>query len=127
MKLLIAGSRDWSDYDLVHSAIAALTDYDYTTIVHGGCRGADLIAAAAAKKLGLSVLAYPADWSIGRKAGPLRNQRMLDENQDIRLAILFHDDIEHSRGTKDMLDRCIARGVKVRLVTHGRPSGSWIY
>jgi hypothetical protein len=46
---------------------------------------------------------YHADWQLGRKAGPIRNQRMLDEGRP-ELVIAFPG----GRGTSDMTARARA-------------------
>jgi hypothetical protein len=52
---------------------------------------------------------YMADWDgLGRKAGPIRNQRMLDEGKP-DLVIAFPG----GRGTADMVRRAREAGVEV--------------
>jgi hypothetical protein len=49
-------------------------------VIAGGARGADTIAAEWAEHRGIPAEVYMADWErLGRKAGPIRNQRMLDD------------------------------------------------
>lgn len=58
---------------------------------------------------GLQVQTYPADWKrLGRKAGPLRNQQMLDEFKP-ELVLAFPG----GRGTEDMMARAVRAGVPV--------------
>lgn len=71
MRILITGSRYWSDYDAVKNAIMEFAS-DGDTIIHGCAPGADTIAGQVAKELGLYVEEHPADWSIGKRAGPMR-------------------------------------------------------
>ena len=88
-------------------------------VVHGDCRGADKMAGHVAKELGLKVEAYPADWSQGRKAGPMRNKAMLQrilEGDGPRKVIAFHRDIANSKGTADMVKRAKAAGVTVEVI-----------
>lgn len=107
-KILVTGDREWDDIPRV---VEALQVYPPGTIlVHGDCRGADIICAAVAESLGFVVRPYPADWAkYKRAAGPVRNQQMLsmehraDEPIDVCLA--FHNHIEDSKGTADMLHR----------------------
>jgi len=120
MKILITGDREWTD---VEAVVAALEGFPPGTIlVHGACRGADLTCAAVAESLGFIIKAYPADWNTyGRAAGPIRNQQMLNvENvveEPIDECIAFHNNIENSRGTKDMISRCSRANIKTRLIT----------
>ena len=51
-------------------------------IIHGAARGADSLANDYATERGLRVVSYPADWKThGRRAGPIRNKKMLTESQ----------------------------------------------
>ena len=53
-----------------------------TVIIHGKAkRGADRLADEWAVVNWTGIEEYEADWSLGRKAGPLRNQRMLAEGR----------------------------------------------
>lgn len=119
-KILVTGDRDWDDIPRV---VEELRGYRPGTIlVHGACRGADIICAAVAEALRFEVRAYPADWKkYPRAAGPIRNQQMLDEehktDEPIDLVLAFHNNIENSRGTADMLDRVVKTGLPWRLCT----------
>ena len=74
------------------------------------------MAAEVARSLGFIVEPYPADWSqYGRAAGPIRNQQMLDSG--VQLVLAFHDHIETSKGTQDMLRRAQRAGVATDLIT----------
>ena len=82
-----------------------MQDNQIEVIIHGGCRGADLLAADVAKELSIPTEEYPADWNThGRSAGPKRNQQMLDKGKPT-FVLAFHDDIDESKGTKDMVLR----------------------
>jgi hypothetical protein len=119
-KILVTGDREWSDITRV---VEELKGYRPGTIlVHGACRGADIICAAVAEALRFEVRPYPADWVKHKKAaGPIRNQQMLDvENkpeEPIDLCLAFHNNIQDSRGTADMLDRVVKAGVPWKLCT----------
>ena len=62
------------------------TDPQQVTIVEGGATGADFIAHMVAKQNGFNHEQYPADWSLGKKAGLLRNMTMVDKGADVVLA-----------------------------------------
>ena len=119
-KILVTGDREWSDIPRV---VEELRGYRPGTIlVHGACRGADIICAAVAEALRFEVRGYPADWETHKKAaGPIRNQQMLTvENkpeEPIDLCLAFHNDIDNSRGTADMLGRVDRAGVPWKLCT----------
>ena len=118
MRVICSGSRDWTDRAAVVRELACLIEEfgPDVTVVHGDCRGADRIAAAEARTLGLAVEAFPADWvKYGRAAGPIRNQQML--NSGVDLVICFHSDLfQGSRGTLDMYTRAQRIGTPIRVV-----------
>jgi hypothetical protein len=73
-----------------------------------------------ARELGLSFRCYRAEWSVyGLKAGPIRNQKMLDEGKP-DLVMAFHNDLGNSRGTADMIRRAKRAGVRVELYGSAR-------
>jgi hypothetical protein len=108
VRLLIAGSRDWQDETPIRHALERTRP---TVFIHGAARGADSIAARLAYAMGIEVRSFPADWSVGRAAGVVRNQRMLDEGQP-DWVIGFADDLLVSRGTRDMIERSVEYGVE---------------
>lgn len=113
-RILVCGSRDWNNIELIHER---LKDFPIDSVViHGGCKGADIIAGVIAKELGMEVLCFTAEWKkYGKSAGPKRNQRMLDEGVPT-LVLAFHDDINSSKGTLDMIKKAKGRGITVELI-----------
>lgn len=110
MKVLICGSRDWTD---VHPILRELRELPSdVTVIHGDARGADRLAGSVADGIGLKVISVPAEWNrYGRGAGPVRNQKMLDMGPDLVVAF----PVRGSRGTMDMIRRALRKGVKVRV------------
>lgn len=114
MRILITGSRDWTDHVAIQKAITTHTlgqSKWRTTIVHGACpTGADLLAAEFALNEGFRVESYSADWSThGRAAGPIRNQQMVDLGADICLAFPLGE----SRGTRHCMQAAEKAGIEV--------------
>lgn len=109
VKMIIAGSRGFSDYELLVSEVKkAIKKCGVTTIISGHADGADKLGEAAAKELGLELEIYPADWKkFGKAAGYRRNEQMA-AIADILLA--FWD--EESKGTAHMI-RVFAGSKKV--------------
>lgn len=118
MKLLVTGDRNWVDNIVMHTVLLQIyhnnTD-DAIYLVHGNCRGADVMAL---KILSEIAIQYPkckiidckmsANWNrYGKAAGPIRNSEMLLYHSDIDLYLAFHNNIEKSVGTKDMINKII--------------------
>lgn len=125
-KILVTGDREWDD---IKRVVEVLETYRPGTIlVHGACRGADIICAAVGEALGFEVRPYPADWDTHKKAaGPIRNRQMLKEehkpDEPIDVVLAFHNDIENSKGTADMLDCIVKTDIPWELIkSHPRSS-----
>ena len=115
IRVLICGDREWEDEARIESILKYMQlVYKDITVIHGAARGADRLGGIVAKRLGLSVEEYPAEWDkYGRAAGPIRNQQMIDTKPDLVLA--FHSDIENSKGTKDCIGRAKKQNIMVML------------
>lgn len=111
MRVIACGSRRWADSWPIREALATLPAA--TTVVHGAAPGADSLAGAIARKLGLRVEAHPAEWGRwGRSAGPRRNARMVALGADLCLAFRLRGP---SPGTDDMMRRCREAGIPVEV------------
>lgn len=116
MRVLICGSRDFTDSALMLRELSALQGVE--VVIEGDSPGADSLAREAARQLGIPVLPFPADWNRhGRAAGPLRNQRMLKEGRPDQV-LAFTEDLNSSRGTADMVARARRAGLPVRLISY---------
>jgi hypothetical protein len=109
MKVLVCGGRGYQDWQTVGSQLDALKP---ALVIHGGATGADSLAGKWAEQHGVPCRVEFADWSThGRAAGPIRNQKMLDEYApDLVLAF------PGGRGTEDMKRRARAKGVPVKEI-----------
>lgn len=115
LRVLVCGGRDYADAERVAEVLTAICQDD-AVIIHGAAKGADALADVWAREHGLRVERYPADWrKYGRRAGPVRNQQMLDEGKP-DLVVAFPG----GRGTADMVKRARAAGVAVQEVAHTR-------
>ena len=116
MRLLVCGSRDWIDKNLIREHIKALSNIE--VIIEGDARGADRLAGEISEELEIPLLKFPARWhQFGYTAGVLRNKQMLDEGKP-DLVLAFHDDIQSSKGTKHMLKIAKDSQVTTRLISH---------
>jgi len=110
MVVLVCGDRNWSHYDTVLHTLRALPQI--TLVIHGGARGADTLGGRAARELDVPYKIFTARWDLyGKAAGPRRNQEMLTFLQEKAregvpvTAFAFHQNLQTSRGTKDMIRR----------------------
>lgn len=114
MTILVCGSRNWVDSDRIEKVLSSIIrDYgpSNVTVAHGAARGADSIAAEIAEKFGCLVRAFPAEWHLyNRAAGPIRNRQMLHYAHP-DMVIAFHEDLENSKGTLDMVTRAQRAGI----------------
>lgn len=114
MRVLICGDRHWSDEETIENYIKTLPPR--SVVIQGMCKGADRIARRLALKYGHSEMPFSAKWGkYGRAAGPKRNTEMLDEG-DPDLVVAFHDNIEESKGTKDMIEQTRNRGITYKII-----------
>ena len=113
--MLVCGGREFANRQLLTEVLNRLhQERGIALIISGGARGADTMAEWWAKAKGVPCDVYEADWiSLGRKAGPIRNQRMLDEGKP-DLVVAFPG----GRGTADMVRRGREAGVEVIEVTY---------
>ena len=115
VRALVCGGRDYSDRAFLWMVLDAYGPPHIGEIVSGMAPGADTLAAQWAERFGFALHQFPADWNAhGRAAGPIRNQRMLDEGRP-DVVIVFPG----GRGTADMVRRAKAAGVPIYEV--GRP------
>lgn len=112
-RVIIAGGRDFTDYQLLRSTMDDLlcNITDQIAVVCGQARGADTLGERYAKEKGYAVDYYPANWSLyGKRAGPIRNEQMA-QNADALAA--FWDG--KSPGTRSMIELAKRYGLKVRI------------
>lgn len=104
MRLLVCGGRDFSDLDRLRAAMnAAVGAETNVVVIHGGARGADSLAGVVAERAGIKTIVFLADWTRhGKRAGPIRNQQMLDEGKpDLVLAMpWWHGHSRHGSSVK---------------------------
>lgn len=118
LRVLVCGDRNWTDKEFIWSRLDKLADLSNPLIIHGAARGADNLAGEWADDRMVPVESYPANWKrFGRAAGPMRNQRMIDAGKP-DLVMAFHDNLEQSKGTKDMVTRARKHNIRVKTYQH---------
>lgn len=129
--ILLTGSRNWDDRDkmvralhMVHSDLREKWkdgSHCKFTLIHGACRGADLMGAEiATSELKWDQIACPAQWNVvkngqtvfDRAAGVKRNQEMLKKYKPSTVVAFLR---ENSKGTRDTIERA-ARDDNVRTI-----------
>jgi hypothetical protein len=112
-RVVIAGSRDFNDYKLFSSVVDKCLSrirHEYDIIILSGhCSGADMMAERYAQENGFELEIFPADWSLGRKAGPLRNKQMVDIAD---YAIAFPSG---GRGTQSLINFAKQKGIPTKI------------
>ena len=102
LRVIIAGGRDFDDYQLLKATMDKLlcNITDEITVVCGQAKGADTLGEQYAMEKGYTIDYYPAQWKLyGKRAGYLRNEQMA-QNADA-LAAFWNGE---SRGTKNMIE-----------------------
>ena len=117
-KIIIAGGRDFMDYNLLKEKVNKILQEKRVThkivIISGCARGADTLGLRYASENTFDVEEYPADWDkYGKKAGYMRNVEMA-ENADALIA--FWDG--KSKGTKHMIDIATERNLPIRVIRY---------
>jgi hypothetical protein len=124
-RVLICGSRTWDDDYLIRFVLAGLREHATSNmgklvIIEGCAGGADHVACEwhGEQDPGVIHRHFPANWTThGKKAGPLRNQQMLDEGRPVRVIAFSEHPI--TTGTADMIRRAKKAGIGVWVIGHG--------
>lgn len=89
---MVTGSRNWTDYGRIRQVLKNLDNIRGTEdgiLVSGNCPdGADAYCERYAISLGWQLELYPANWNLGKHAGYLRNQRMVDSKPEMCIAFI---------------------------------------
>lgn len=120
-KLIVAGGRDFSDYNLLDSKLNSfrwvVIDQnlaDDIEVVCGCAKGADSLGEEWALANHVSIKRFPADWDkLGKAAGPIRNKQMGDYADGL---LAFWDG--KSRGTNHMITYAKEKGLDVLVVNY---------
>lgn len=110
MRVLVCGGRDYDNWKRINKTMSALDkESSISLIIQGGANGADWLAAKWAKHNRKPCAQFNAHWdTLGKAAGPMRNQWMLEFGQP-ELIVAFGG----GRGTQNMVDSATNAGIKV--------------
>lgn len=113
LRVVAFGGRDYNDRETAFRALDKIHRLRRILVLISGCApGLDTLAIEWATLRGVPVARFPVtrgEWkTVGRAAGPLRNQRMIDEGcPDVGVRF------PGGAGTADMAKRCEWKGIPV--------------
>lgn len=117
MKVIVAGGRTFSDYNLLCKHLDhLLSNYNKENIeiVSGTAQGADKLGERYAIEKNIPMIRFPADWNThGRSAGYIRNSQMADYAD---ACVVFWDG--ESKGSKHMIDLATKKKLQCRVVNY---------
>lgn len=125
MKIIVAGSRGFNDYDIVSNRLLkyfkenriSSSDMSDIEIISGTARGADRLGERFALEHGCKLTRMPADWErYGKRAGMIRNKEMARYAHQKYGGVLFAFWDGQSRGTKAMIDIAYKLGMEIIVV-----------
>lgn len=117
-KLIIAGGRDFNDYELMDTSIqqvlSELHDDLNVSIVSGMAKGADSLAVHWATIHQCVLYRHYAEWdTYGKRAGYVRNEAMANSSSGL---LAFHDGV--SKSTAHMIAIARAKGLYVKVINY---------
>lgn len=109
MKTIIAGGRDFRDYELLSGRMQEIP-WQITEVVSGKAKGADSLGELWATN-SKPIKQFPANWKKhGKAAGPIRNTEMAEYADAL---VAFWDG--KSRGTRHMIETAAKKGLYVKV------------
>lgn len=107
MKVIIAGSRSFQNYDRMVQVMQQVP-WKVTQVISGNAKGADQMGEWWAQERGIEVRVFPANWSkYGKAAGHIRNQEMASVGDAL---VAFWDG--KSKGTESMIEYALEKGLE---------------
>lgn len=113
MKYIIAGMRDYHDYEYFRAYMKLLSPWlEITEVVSGGAKGVDAMGEYWATQNDIKLKIFPAEWDkLGKRAGHVRNEKMAKYADGL---IAFWNGT--SRGTADMIKTAKKEGLEGYVV-----------
>jgi hypothetical protein len=123
---MVCGSRHIEDREFIYGHLDGLAaDNQIERLIVGDARGVDKIALEWAEARGVASTRYKADWlKLQRAAGPVRNQRMINDGKP-DLVVAFWDGV--TPGTRDATTQAVTAGVIVTIIPTGRQSNEDVH
>lgn len=116
LRVAFVGSRGFRDEKRVRESVKILADLTVNgvakvVVVSGGASGPDTWAVDEAKRLGIEIKVWPADWArFGASAGPRRNYQIVEDCDEV---FAFWDG--QSRGTAHTIGVAERAGKPVQI------------
>lgn len=114
MKIIVCGGRNYLNKEQLEQEMDWIVKNYYDPrweieIIHGGAKGADTLAGEWATSRNYRVKVFNADWKrFGKSAGPIRNERMLQQHPNLVVAF------PGGKGTAHMVS--IAKRDKLKVI-----------
>ncbi|MDA3780197.1 MAG: DUF2493 domain-containing protein [Bacteroidales bacterium] len=115
MKVIIAGGRDFDDYDMLCQRVdKILSRQTEIEIVSGRAKGADQLGEKYAKLRDYPIKMFPANWNLyGKRSGFIRNEDMAEYSDAL---IVFWN--QESKGSEHMIDVARERNLLIRIIIY---------
>lgn len=116
LRVIIAGSRNFDDYELLKNTMADVlrNEENGVVVVCGEARGADTLGRQYAEEMGFEIDSHPAEWDkYHKRAGFVRNVDMVNCADAL---VAFWDG--SSRGTKHIIDTARKRELRITVVRY---------
>lgn len=121
MRLVVSGSRDWTDRALVYEVMDTLhSNYGIEVVFHGDQRGLDTWVKQWALERGVPVFGCPYPPAYGKQGGGVRNGWLLDFGLP-NLVVAFP--MKASVGTWNMVTQAKQRGLNIRVIRDHQHEG----
>ena len=126
MRMLVCGGRHFDNASWLRVTLDEMHKNEpVSCLIEGGALGADRLAREWAIRAGAEVMTFDADWMAhGKKAGPMRNRRMLQEGMP-DLVVAFPG----GAGTANLLNQARWRGIQTAIFTesvYSKALSSWV-
>lgn len=114
MKVLVCGSRNFNSKEFLFKELSRVNKRrEITTLIHGGARGADILAGEWAKTNSIEIVCILPDWNrYGRGAAFIRNIEMLDLEPNLVIAF----PVGESKGTRHTINNALEKEIEVRIL-----------
>ena len=122
VKVIIAGGREFHDYELLKRAIKQ-SGFEITEVVSGGARGADSLGERWAQENNIPIKKFPAKWKELNVKGAVIKVNKWGQKYNVNAGFMRNEEmakyadaliaVEGGNGTADMVKRAKKHKLKV--------------